>query len=703
MTQNASPMTLLLGIQDDSTEPIAVSREQLPTHIAKTYLYTKKGPLTPELVVGASRTQLYGADSFNMRKQWANHQTELSNTVNAFGNAQIIERLVPTDAKQPANFCLSLDIMPAEIPLYQRASDGSYIRDGVTNQPLPVVGGTTVPGYKAKWVISSINTGLATDDPSTLFGQKAVTPGDQTGGTGASQRYPILEFWASSFGSYANDCGLRIWAPTRKSSTKVNSKLLEKVKAYPFQMAAVSRPDSQSVATIKSLINGDSTLEFLLKDKVISPLTEAPASLSALFDQAWSRTDRVGYTPVYADLGGMHIYQENIETVLELLYAAEQDYIDGATAVVGSDFAKNQTDGAFAFNFMGGVSSYDVPYHTFLLNKTAPNAVTLSPNTNLFASNGSDGTMTDAAHGELVRGKVMQYADENSELMDTAYHVETHIYDTGFPLATKQALPAFISVRKDTFVTLSTYVAGDDKMTHAEEASLALTLRAALELYPESSYFGTPITRGMIVNRHGKKIDSQYTGDLPLTLWVAGKSARMMGAGNGKWNKTYLFSGGERAIIDNFKDINVRFVPAGQRSEDWTVGMNYPLRFDRQQFFYPALKTAYSDDTSVLTSYFTVLACCAVQRIGEQAWRKFSGTTGKSEGQLIAEVNKFVEDEVRGKFADMVKVVPNCTITEGDRASGFKWTLPISVYAEGMKTVMTLSVIAKRMSALQTN
>lgn len=701
MTQNASPMTLLLGIQDDSTEPIEVSREQLPTHIPLHYVYAKKGPLGRQLVSGAARTQMYGAESFDMRKKWANHQTESSNTANAFGNAQIIERVLPADAGPKANMCLWLDLMPAAIPVYQRAADGSYVRDSLTNQPIPVTPAVTVPGFKAKWVVSHITAGAGTDEDSTLFGKQAVGPGDQTGGTGTSQRYPILEFWAGSPGAYANDAGLRIWAPTRKSGNKVNAKFLERTKVYPFQMSAVSRLDANSVATVKPQISGDTVLEFVLPNGVINPLTNDQISLADVFDQAWSRTNRVGFAPVYADIAGMHIYHANIETVLGLTYAAEQALVDTLPSAAGSDFVAEQEDGKYAFNFISGVSSYDVPYHTFVLDKTAPNAVSLTPNTNLFAAGGSDGTMSDALFGEIVRSKIVEYADENSELMDTAYHVETHFYDTGFPLATKLALPSFIAQRKDTFVTLSTFVAGDDPLTHSEEISLSKSLRAALELYPESSYFGTPITRGMIINRHGRKINTQYSEDLPLTLWLVGKCARMMGAGNGKWNKTYLFAGGEKAIIDNFSDINVRFVPAGQRSDDWAIGMNYPLRYDRQQFFFPALKTAYSDDTSVLTSMFTTMACCAVQRIGEQAWRKFSGTIGKSEQQLIADVNKFVEDEVRGKFADLVKVIPNCTITEGDRKAGFKWTLPISVYAEGMKTQMTLSVIAKRMSALQ--
>ena len=72
---NAAPMHNPLGTQDLSTRALPFEFESVPTHLPKQYIYAKRGPTTPQLVVGASRNQMYGDDTFDLRKKWANHTT----------------------------------------------------------------------------------------------------------------------------------------------------------------------------------------------------------------------------------------------------------------------------------------------------------------------------------------------------------------------------------------------------------------------------------------------------------------------------------------------------------------------------------------------------------------------------------------------------------------------------------------------------
>lgn len=702
--KNAAPMTISLGIQDNSTRAKSITREEVPTHLPKIYLYTKKGPTTPQLVGSSGRTQMFGTESFDPMYKWCNHATVFSNVMMANGNAQMIERVVPADAGPKANFCLWLDVLPVSVPLYQRNADGSYVRDATTNEPIQVTGTTTTTtGYKLKWVLKNTTTGLATDADSTLFGNKTSTPGDQTDGSTTSTRYPIFEFWASSFGSYANNAGFRLFAPTTASTTTVNQKLLSKLKAYPFRLAAVSRSSSTATPVIKNLISGDASLEFVVEEGQINPYTEAEISLGDIFESAWSSLNVEGYDNIYADLGSLHIYQSYLDTILGDLYAKEQAYIDTNAITTGTDFTVGATDGKYMVNFLSAVSSSAIPYYTVVMNTSDSNAVALTESTNLMAAGGTDGTMDNDSFAALVSDLVAGYADESSYLMDSVTYPESIIYDSGFPLATKKALAQFISVRKDTYVVLATYTVGDDDLTESEEASIGAALRSALTLYPESTYFGTPVVRGSVMARHGKlhKSVSTYKGQLPYSLELAYMASRMMGASNGQWKNTYLFDcvdNGGNNICTQFSTINVDFVPAATRNDDWDIGLNYPLPYSRSQKFYPAMKTAYSDDTSVLTSFFTAMAAVELEKIGQAAWRQFSGGVGMTDAQLCARVNSFVNDEVSGKFAGLVKVVPDCTVTSGDETRGYSWTLPIALYANNQKTVMTLSIGAYRMS-----
>ena len=154
---NAAPMTILRGTQDLSTRTVPQEAEVLPTHLPKVYIYAQKGPTTPELVVGNSRTQMYGADSFDERSIWATHQTVLSNKINAEGNAQMIERILPADIGPRANFTLWLDVLETAVTVYQRNQDGTFVLDE-TGAKVAAVPAATVPGYKIKWVLTSETT-----------------------------------------------------------------------------------------------------------------------------------------------------------------------------------------------------------------------------------------------------------------------------------------------------------------------------------------------------------------------------------------------------------------------------------------------------------------------------------------------------------------------------------------------------------------
>lgn len=692
---NAAPMTILLGTQDLSIRTPLVEPEVIPTHLPKIYLYAQKGPTGPQLVVGNGRQQMYGDDTFDLRKEYANHQTVLSNLVNAQGNAQMIERMMPADAGPKANFLLSIDILSTDITVYERDQDGNYILDGA-GLPTPVTPAATVPGYRIKWVLSHVTTKQPGDVDSDLFGDAAQSVGDQMDGATQSVRYPILQFWAHSEGKTFNNSGLRIWAPTDNSSGGVNTKIMETRKVYPFRMAAIRRSSETATARIVDTQDGSANWDFTFKRGVINPFTDAQFSFENQYVNKYSDTKDPRFQPVYADLQNVAIYQSNIETVLGMLYAAEKPEAD-----VGTDFDTTDDDDnqKWLFNFFTAVSSSGAPYYAVEVDTASANAVRMSESTNLWARGGSDGTMNDALFAGLVGDAVAEYANPNSPLMDTATQVESIIYDTGFPLATKYELCKFISERKDTAVVLATYdVNGQPNISAAEDNSLAIALRTRLQMYPESDYFGTPTMRGVIIGRHGVLRNSQYTKRLPLTLELAIKAARMMGAGNGIWKPEFLFDRAPLNAIDNFTDVNIQFTPAKQRVRDWDVGLNYPIAYSRRALFFPAIKTVYDNDTSVLNSFFTMMCCVELQKVGERVWREFTGTVALTDAQLIDRVNKSVERRTVGRFAEMFKIVPDAKITEADAQRGFSWTLPIKLYANNMRTVQNLYIQAYRMS-----
>ena len=64
-------------------------------------------------------------------------------------------------------------------------------------------------------------------------------------------------------------------------------------------------------------------------------------------------------------------------------------------------------------------------------------------------------------------------------------------------------------------------------------------------------------------------------------------------------------------------------------------------------------------------------------------------------------MNSSVRDKVRNKFDGRFVIEPNATVTEMDALLGFRWTLPIKIYAANMKTNMVTYVQAYRMEDLE--
>jgi hypothetical protein len=701
---NGAPMTIMRGTQDLSTEQVTPTPEQIPQHLPLIYLYAQQGPLTTELVSGADLTNMYGSDTFDLRKKWANHATVLASTVNAQGNAIQVKRMQPADAAPPATLRLYLDVLPAQITQYQRNSDGSFKTDGSGN-PVPVTGSTTTAaGYVAKWVVEQVTEtttdGVTTDD----FGSAEIVAGDltYTGASGTSQRYPIMDLRVPSFGAYGNLNGIRLWAPTTQSSTPINSNYLETDGVYPFRIACARKSAATGTSSVVSTINGQQYLDFTFKPNMIDLDTDSQISLGDIFIPAWQALNQTsGAADQYGPFGQLSIYNANIATLLGMFYAAE--YAVNSQLGSFSDFS-GAADELWKFNFVGGTTSQGAPYSTFTINTSANDAAYLSQASTLYAAGGTDGTMSDTLFAGLVTDAIAAYADPTNPVMDMVGSPESIFWDSGFPLTTKQALAQFISQRKDTFVVLSTFSTLSPILTASEESSMAVALKSYLQQFPESDYFGTPCMRGMIVPGSGTLTGSLYNGpvtaNLPLTIELASKAAAYMGAGNGKWKSGFAFDSVPGSEINLFSNINVTFWPATVRNTDWTNGMVGVELYQRRQAYFPALKTIYDNDTSVLNSFFNAFAICYLEKIGDMARRTFSGITSLTNAQLITNVNKYVTNAVNGIFDNRFVITPNCQITGGDAQRGYSWTLVIEIFAPSMKTVATLEIQSYRLDSL---
>jgi len=688
---NAAPKVINNGIKDESFRtPVAVPEDR-PTHLPLSFFYAKKGPRDPQLCVGNSRNALYGDATFDPTSSYFNHASLMNNVINSQGNSQLCVRIVPDDAGPAATIRLSMDVLATAVPVYKRNPDNSYQLDV---DGLPVKDGTkTVQGYKVKWVADKVTPDV---DGADTFGTASQGVGDQVDTTTSTQsvRYPIMDLRVPSEGADGNNVGLRLWAPTVNGNAPLDSRLIDQAKLYPFRIACVTRADVLSTPVVVQTQAGEQYLDLSFKPGSLDRNTSKLMYVGDRFIQDYQDLESKGMPKQYGPFGEMHTYDANVKTILDLVTAAELP-----SALTSCDL-KGDADEQYRFNLVSGKDSTGAPYVTFQLQTSGGNATLLSEASTTYARGGADGTMNNAAFARSVSAWMQKFADPNSDMLDAARYPVSIVYDSGFPLATKYDLLKIIAQRKDTFCVLAVHDVDSPSATASQENSIAIALRTRAQNYPESEYYGTQVVRAAIIGRDGKMLGSQYNKRMPLTPQLARRAAAAWGASNGVWNNENMFDVAPLNEVDMFTDVNVRYTSVAVRNKDWDAGLNWVQSSGRETLFFPALKTVYSNDTSILTSFITAMACVELQKVGEASWRQFTGRADLSNEQFAKRIDEWISENVRGRLTNRYTVVPRTYYTAADEANGYSWHTEINLYGPNMKTVATLNVNGRRLSDL---
>ena len=673
---NAAPKAILNGVKDESGGTLPVIPEQIPSHLPHIFLFAEKGPLEPQLVSGGTATRVFGAKTFDYRSKYANHQTVLANTVNGNGNAMIVQRMQPEDAAPPATLGLALEVVEEELPVYNRNPDGTYERDQNGD---PVDSGSTVTGYKARWLLVDVENGE--------LGKATTSAGAMTNGNGdQSTLYPIMELQVADFGEHGNHKGIRLWAPTTKSTTPANEEVIYDQNAFLYRIQMIERPDPKAQPNVVQTIAGSQNVEFSFKEGAINTKVDRELFIDQILLDAYRDLDSA--PKQFGPFNGLHVYHDNLETVLDMIYATEAPH--------HPDWPTEAEDGRHLVNLVGGLDVDGSPYHTLQVSGKSAGGIELTSASNHYARGGSDGTLSLEAFDALVANQVANYGDLEYSFMDSAMWPQSVIYDTGFTLETKKKLLTPIGRRKDMMVILSTQDVSTRQNTAEEESSMAIALRAAARMYPESEVFGTPVCRALVVGHSGYLLNSQYKGLMPLTIELADKASRFMGAGNGIWARDRGFDTAPYNQITMFKDVNCTYKPQNVYDKDWDAGLVWVQNFDRRSLFFPAVQTVYDDPTSVLNSAINAFIVTEVEKVSERAWRRLTGTSKLTREQFIERSNALIAELTEGRFDDRVIVVPNTYFTDFDEALGYSWSCDITLYMNNMMTVGTFTIIADR-------
>lgn len=710
--RNAAPRGILRGIKDESGRPPVYEPEAIPTHLPHVYLFTERGPTLPQLVSGDTMMRLYGSKSFGLRSEYATHQTVLANTVNGEGNKMMVQRLVPNDARPPAAMRLSLDVMVDNIPQYERASDGTFVLDQQGNK---IATGETLPGHVLRWVLGPVNEDFSEGSAEFTAGEEAarltendaerlteggllrilessvgdgsITVGGMVNTQGEqSALYPIMDFEVDTFGKYGNRMGIRLSAPTTQSSIALDDETALEQLAYLYRLQFVERPDENTTPKIIETLFGEQFVDFSFKEGVINEQTNSELYIDDAVIPSYHQESAAGMPELRPPFGRIHVYHTYLNEVLDMVHPVEANH----GLVPEGEEAKHLT------NILTGVNVNNVPYYTIRVRGPAENGVLLSEGVTHYAMGGADGTLGLENFDKLVRNELNNYGDLEADLLDTAMYPQSVIYDTGFTLETKKSFAVPMGRRKDMYVVVSTQDVLRPQNTPSEESSIAVALRAAMRMYPESEIYGTSTCRAMVLGHSGYLLNSEYKGLLPLTIEFAQKCANYMGAGTGIWNGGLGYDNPPNNHVTMFRGVNAPFKSANIRSRDWDTGLVWVQNYDRRSLFWPGVQTVYDDDSSVLNSAVNMMVAVELEKVADRTWRDLTGISYLTPGQFIERSNRLIEERTRARFDGRVIVVPETFYTSNDEQRGYSWSCNIHMYAPNMKTVGTFTIVARR-------
>lgn len=699
-----TPQNYAVGIDDQSAAAATYTSPPYPQHLPFFPLFMKKGDTNLNILLGTSRTRMYDDASFDELGIYATHQTPYANAANAAGNSGAYLRLKPTDAGPRANLILGVDVLVDNLDLYATNSDGSYQLDSITRQPIVKTAGAIVNGIKIRWYLESITDASVFDD---TYGTATRGVGTMVSASGASStKYPLVQMAVPTFGAYGNNVGISLWAPQDGSQLPLNRNIMNKAGAYPYRMAFMTRDNATYTPTPIASTFSEQSIEFTFKPNTLVPNSTKPLSLREAIIYSYEDTADTTLPDWPSPMTDVKVYDANVAAVYALAFNAEKPYANEFSDITT---ASPDTD-MWLMNILTGLSGSGVPYtgvHVVGTNASLPTnqqGLNLVKSNNLWASGGSDGTMSTEMYENLVVEAIARFADANDEFSSVLLHPVSDFYDSGFAMENKRKLALFAATRKDTMINLSTHVAGEAPVGASERSSRAVLLKSYLEAYPESDYFGTANCRATIFAGSGVRLNSVWAskgGNIartPLNRWLIEAASAYMGAESQKWKSAKAFDQGDNRIISTFKNFDVRFSGATVRHTDWSNGLVYPEPYDTKRLFYAGLQTPYGDDTSVLNGYFFVRACMFLEKIGFEAWREVTSNQKLTAAEIESNIKKYIEDRVIGLFDDRYTITATVTHTALDKQRGYSFHTQVTIAGPNMTTVQTYWLTAQRLA-----
>lgn len=577
-----------------------------------------------------------------------------------------------------------------------------------------------------------------------------ITKSDGSKGFTKSRLYPIFDILVDSEGRYGDNIGIAIETPTTNQENPVNLNNVVSNRAFPLRVTVMERKTTNHTPYPIPRLDGDVMSDSYLKPKAKDYITNQSISFANQLVTPYERKANRTTPPHWGPFGKVHVYDKNVAEVQSLLAGGYTVNVDGEDIKIvgerqyddlafefgrGREFNFTDPTNNGYFNFLTARDINNTPYTTYSVNDSMLFGGTTIHRTAVhYASGGSDGLYhhVDGQAAELLNLKLLDdmmygylrnFGRGNDKLRDILRYPITSIIDSGWSLETKLMHASVLTARPDVYIALGTrsiadmsplttdigpVYRGDTRtndrlnsvellngwdwqkpLTDAEDQAIAIKLRTHFALTPESTYFNTPVMRGMIFGSHGTDIDDLYEHRLPGSVDRALAIAAFTSIA--AWDGTVDYSKDDFRKPQFLKDMNYTYRDEDVADKSWDAGLNYIQAHDTTDMFWPAVQTIYPHKDSILNNAKFMLAACYCHGCGMRTWASISGEN-KTDEQFRQDLRNFALNDLAGKFTTDVIYDVDVVLTDADKARGYSGYLRFHVAVGSPRTKLVYSV-----------
>lgn len=673
--RNGTPRSIHYGTDDESLTELVPTPVETPIHLPVMYGFFSRGDENNSyMVLGDSLLSMYGRDALDLDSAFTTFNTPYMALFNQLANPMHVQRLRPDDAES-ATARLYVEVLAAQVPVYQRDPLGGLVLDSATNKPIQT---GTKAGHELIWHIIEFPV---VEGGGSGIKQGTVYQGTRVGSDGKkSTLYPIIDMPAASFGAYGSNTGFRLSCPNGKSGNGVNSDLIDAVGARLYTIQFVERTDAGSSPSIIRDLDGATNVSFCFKPGAYYRDMKLTLDYKRVILPAYRKMNPVnGLPPTLGPISDFYVYQDHLETVLKI-----------AAADVGV------TD-IYKVDIFGGLDVNGNPYNGLLVDSGAHGGVVFTETNTHYLLGGSDGTMGNDAYDELVRRELSTFGSGIVPWKDMSKYPVTAFWDTGFSSETKAEM-AQLTKFPNIHVEAALHVYDAEAYDMQTEIAMRNYVSSIIRAIPESDRYGTPAVRATIVGHSMLLNDVAYFERVPGNYPLARMVASYMGAGEGKFKAANRFNRGELTVITDGYDINLTYKEDDTYDADWVAGVTTIKNYDQYRQNYPAIRSCYPYDRSVLTGFIPSFVVAHLNIIAHRVWNEVSGAEGVTNAELIKMVNEKITARTEGIYDGIVDITPEAYFTAEDVSNGFSIHVKIHMYGDVMDTVGQFTIVAHRRS-----